>query len=104
MKKTLKKFYGLAAVLYLFCFECFAAKSSGFGEIAQNIHEPLGHLAQLIRLICLVAGSGLVIGAIVRFRQYRKNPVQTPLSGVIALLLAGLAVLSLVLIPIPGVK
>lgn len=102
MKKILK--HALLIVLLLTEISSLAAKSAGFGEIAQNIHEPLNHLAQLIRLICLVAGSGLIIGAIVRFRQYRKNPVQTPLSGVIALLLAGLAVLSLVLIPIPGMS
>ena len=53
----------------------------------------LGNLAQLITAGSYVAGLGFAVGAIVKFKQHKDNPTQSPISTPIALLFISAALM-----------
>lgn len=100
MTKYLKQILALLS-LYFFSARCLAQNSESLGGAIGNLLQPLGMLGQLIKVTCIVAGVGFIVGSLVRFKRYRQNPVEAPLSSSIMLFITGLALLALALIPMP---
>ncbi len=99
MKQKLVSFLiGLWVFLPTLCIASPGAHS--LGEIAGGISDPILGIIKLVHAICLIAGVGLVVGSVIRYKQHRQNPVEVPMSSCIMLLIAGLALIALTFIPL----
>ncbi|GAB4392394.1 MAG: hypothetical protein Tsb005_06210 [Gammaproteobacteria bacterium] len=67
------------------------------GDVSNNILEPGHYLVQAIYNICIAIGVALILGGLMRYRRYRQNPMEAPLSQVLALLFFGI---TLVVLPV----
>ena len=56
----------------------------------------------VLRFICVVVGVGLLVGAVVKFSGYRRNPEQVKLMDVFVLLAVGAAMIGISYIPMGG--
>jgi Ca2+/H+ antiporter len=101
MLKHLKQLLILFGTYFL-AVTCLAQSSQSLGGAIGNVLQPLGMLGQLIKVVCIIAGVGMLVGSLVRYKRHRQNPVEAPLSSCIMLFLTGLALLALALIPVPS--
>ena len=74
--------------------------AQGLGEVASNIYEPVSVIIHLIRAVSVICGSGLVLGGILRYFDYRRNPVAVRLSMVVFMFIFGGALIIVGLIPL----
>jgi intracellular multiplication protein IcmD len=65
------------------------------GQIATQITGTFKSLGQLMAAVAYLAGFGLTIAAIFKFKQHKDNPQQFPLGTAIALLFVGIALIFL---------
>lgn len=70
---------------------------SGIGVVAQNLIEPVSILSGFVSTASLIIGVSFLFGALMRYMQYRQNPLAVPLSTVVMLFIMGLI---LVLLPL----
>lgn len=66
--------------------------SASLGTVASNLTGATDVFTGIFSGIFYVIGIALVVASIMRYRDYRQNPVQTPLGRVILYLLAGLII------------
>jgi fumarate reductase subunit C len=57
-------------------------------------------IIQLVRAVSVICGIGLLLGGILRFIEYRRNPVVVRLSMVVFMFLFGAALVIVGLIPL----
>ena len=69
--------------------------SSGIGDVAANLLQPVNILADFIGSASIIIGVTLLFGAILKYLQYRINPLASPISTVILLLILGLMLILL---------
>lgn len=62
------------------------------GTVASGLTEATDVFTGIFKAMFYVIGIAMVAASIMRYRDYRQNPVQTPIGRVIFLLLAGLIV------------
>lgn len=92
----------------LFClflslfYSCNVVATAGLGEVAQGIYEPISIVIQLVRAVSIISGSGLILGSLIRYRDYRRNPVAVRLSSVLFMFIFGSALILVGLIPFKG--
>jgi|WetSurMetagenome_2_1015567.scaffolds.fasta_scaffold203176_3 intracellular multiplication protein IcmD len=109
MKLQQKRFCGLkkyfivisAVVLALYVGEAFADGSGGVTDLKSlvtQITSSFQSLGELMAATAYLAGFGMTIAAIFKFKQHKDNPTQIPMGTAIALLVVGI-----VLIFLPGV-
>lgn len=65
------------------------------GDVASSIIGPVGILNNFIGSASIVIGLACLFGSFFRYMQYRVNPLASPLSSVILLLVLGLVLLGL---------
>lgn len=94
--KYLKKIL-LSFVLFVIPSVFAAAREQSF----KGISEPIFAMTKLMKVICLVAGAGLLTSAMIKYKQYRDDPAGVSLFSCIASLLAGIALIILGVIPLP---
>lgn len=70
------------------------------GQMFAHMFYFVTNIRGLLRVIMFVTSAGLFMGAIIRFQKYRQNPVETPLSSVLLLLLVAILLLALAFVPI----
>ena len=70
-------------------------KQKGFGDVASSMIEPVSVLNNFIGSAAIVIGIACLFGAFFRYMQYRINPLASPLSSVIFLLVLGLVLIGL---------
>ncbi len=85
----LLSFYLLPAVV-------FAARLIGFGDVANNLMEPVSVVSQFVSTGAIIIGMCCLFGSFLRYLQYRINPLAAPISSVLILLVIGIV---LVLLP-----
>jgi intracellular multiplication protein IcmD len=73
----------------------FAQTNSDLGMIATQITKSFSNVGQLMAATAYLAGFGLTIAAIFKFKQHKDNPTQIPLGTPIALLLVGVSLIFL---------
>lgn len=91
-------------VILLVTFISCNVMASSFGEVAQNLYEPVSFVIRLLRAVSVLAGSGLMLGSIFKYIEYRRNPVQVRLSMVIFMLIFGIALIILGFVPMSALE
>lgn len=79
----------LAASCFCLGMAAYAAQVSslsGIGSVASNVKTNLTNIAYLITAGSYVAGMGIAVAAIAKFKAHKENPTQVPISQAIALL------------------
>ena len=85
---------GMATIFFVLGGEVWAQWSgAGIGAIAANVTGNLTNIAKLITAGSYVAGMGFAVGAIAKFKQYKENPQQMPLSTPLVLLFIGVGLI-----------
>lgn len=78
--------------MFFFILEAHAGATT-IGDVAANITQSMGALAQLATAGAYVAGFGFAIAAILKFKAHKDNPTQIPVGTPIALLLIAVALI-----------
>ncbi len=86
--------FWVSAALVLFSGGAFAAKET-IGTMASTITETFDSVGKLITASSYVAGLGFAISAILKFKQHKDNPQQTPIGQPIGLVFIAAALLFL---------
>ncbi len=60
------------------------------GDAAIKALEPVSVFTATLYNICYILGTLFLLGSIIRFKEYRENPSQTPISRPLTVLLFGL--------------
>lgn len=84
--------------LMIFMVSCLpipALCTEGIGHFAGELVEPVTILSNFISTGSFIVGIMLLVSALMRYMQYRVNPLASPLSTVIVLLVLGLMLVSL---------
>ncbi len=74
--------------------------AQALGEVATNIYQPVSVIISLVKAVSIICGSGLMLGGILRFFDYRRNPVAVRPSMVIFMFIFGAALIIVGLIPL----
>lgn len=91
-----KKWFKLLTIVGLVFFTeyCFAGKET-IGTMASSITSTFGSVGKLITASSYVAGLAFAISSILKFKQHKDNPQQTPIGQPIGLLFIAIALLFL---------
>lgn len=73
--------------------------AQAIGEVASNIYQPVTVIISLVKAVSIICGSGLILGGILRYFDYRKNPVAVRPSMVIFMFIFGIALIIVGLLP-----
>jgi hypothetical protein len=90
--------------ILLLSLYCCNLEAQGIGEVAANIYEPICVIIQLVRAVSVICGAGLLLGGVLRFIEYRRNPVAVRLSMVIFMFLFGASLVIVGLIPMKVIE
>jgi hypothetical protein len=90
----------LIVLLAALSFQCYATT---FGEVAQNLYEPVTFIIELLRAVSILCGGGLCLGGFFRYLDYRRNPIAVRLSMVVFMFIFGVALIIVGLIPTSAV-
>lgn len=82
-------------ILGLYAIDILAADNTGLAGIAANVTGTFDSLAKLLLGGAYLAGFGLTIAAIFKFKQHKDNPQQVPMGTPITMLLVGIALIFL---------
>lgn len=83
------------AILSLFITHAFADPKLSFGEVADNITEPIQVVTGFVSIGCLIIGIACLFAALVKYFEHRRNPLHVPFSTVFWLIIIGLLLLLL---------
>ena len=104
--KTKKSFnFGAVALMILLgaiaSTVALGADSSGsIGDIAGNIFGLGMTIRGVVKAVCIIAGSGLILASLLQYKKHRENPVETTWGTVIFTFVIGVAIICLSFIPI----
>ena len=73
----------------------FADLHSGIGGVASNLMEPVSVLTDFITSASLIIGTTFLFASLIKYMEYRVNPLAVPISNVIFLLICGVLLLCL---------
>lgn len=82
-------------LLFFISSSSFAWNDLSFGLVAQNITEPLEVVSGFVSVGCLIVGLACLFASLVKFFEYRRNPLAIQLSTVVWLFIIGLLLLIL---------
>ncbi len=68
-------------------------QATSLGQASINAIEPISIFTTVLYDLCYILGTAFVLGSIIRYKEHRNNPSQTPISRVIMLLIFGLILL-----------
>lgn len=72
-----------------------ASRNTGLGAMAANIMEPVSLLSDFVTAACLIIGGSFIFASIIKYKEHRRSPLMVPISTVIFLIIAGLALIGL---------
>lgn len=93
------RLFTLVSILLTTLYSCNLA-AQGIGDVASNIYQPVTVVISLVKAVSVICGSGLVLGGILRYFDYRRNPVAVRLSMVLFMFFFGLALIIVGSIPL----
>ena len=91
------KLRSLYPCLIIFVFDSVYAAQS----ITGNVTNFETFVLSLLRKICLLAGVGLCVGALIQYRQHRQNPMNVRLTTPVWFLIIGLCLIGINYMPAP---
>jgi len=71
---------------------------TGIGSVATNIMSPVNVFSDFVNSACLVIGGAFIFASIIKYFEHRRSPMMVPMSTVVFLFIAGLALLALPLL------
>lgn len=102
-KKTLKSVIAFGVgMIGFWVTKVFAQTTQDIAAIANQVSSTFSSLGQLMTATAYLAGFGLVIFAIFKFKQHKDNPQQVPMGTPITMLLIGIALIFLPNIIMPA--
>lgn len=69
------------------------AYADNLGTIANNVTGSFQSIGQLLIAVAYVAGFAFVIFGVLKFKQHKDNPQQTPLGTPIVMVIVGVALI-----------
>lgn len=83
--------------ILIFLVPCvtMADKTESIGEVAKQLMEPVTVLSSFIGNGSIIVGVMSLFGALMRYMQHRVNPLASPISTVIVLLILGIVLVCL---------
>ena len=93
-KKILKSVLAIG-VGVMGCYATSALAANNIADIANTVSGTFKSLGQLMTGVAYLAGIGMTIAAIFKFKQHKDNPQQVPMGTPIAMLLVGIALIFL---------
>jgi hypothetical protein len=91
-----------ALISMLYSFSVYGAPvglNHSFGEVASNIYEPVSIIIQLVRAVSFISGGGLILGGLIKYIDYRRNPIAVRLSTVTFMFIFGVSLILIGFIP-----
>ena len=86
-----RKIIALLAVIAIgFCPTVYGAATAG--EVSAVMTSLVAAFTGILEKICFVIGAGLLIGAVIRYKEHRDNPTQVRIGDSVALLIAGTSI------------
>jgi len=86
-------------ILYLIPLIVMAkSKDIGVGRVAENMLQPVGFFSDFVHSACILIGGSFVFASIIKYIEHRRSPTMVPISTVVFLLIAGLALIALPLL------
>lgn len=76
-------------------FAAFNSHAESIGQYASDLVEPVNILSNFVSSASLIIGVMLLVASLMRYLQYRINPLASPLSTVIMFLILGLLLVAL---------
>lgn len=95
IKKAVKILTPLLLVAAGFYAAEVLAEGKSIGDISAQATKSLTDVLRLVTGAAYLAGFGLTIGALFKFKKHKENPQQTELSACIVMLLIGIALIFL---------
>jgi RsiW-degrading membrane proteinase PrsW (M82 family) len=68
---------------------------TGIGQVANNLMDPVFMGANFIGSMAICIGLSFIMASFFKYMQYRRNPMATPISTVVLLLLMGVVLMLL---------
>ena len=93
MKKIVKGSGLLIALVLGACVTSIFAESGDLASIADTVTSNFESFGKLIVAAAYLAGFGMVITGIFKFKQHKDNPQQIPMSTPLTILLVGAALI-----------
>ena len=94
-----RKFIKIVMLLAVSMLGCYAAivlaDPDNIGNIAGRVTTTFSNLAKLITAAAYVAGAGLTVTALFKFKQHKDNPQQVQLGTCVTILLIGVTLIFL---------
>ena len=87
--------YVICYLMFLFPIATFADENEGFGYIAQSLIEPVSVISEFVASASIIIGISFLFGGFLRYLQYRINPMASPISTVVMLLIMGVVLVCL---------
>lgn len=70
-------------------------KTTGLGEVAENLMEPVKYAFNFVQTGCFVLGTSFLFAALIKYIEHRRSPLMVPISTVIFLIIAGIILILL---------
>lgn len=87
---------GFKLLILLIIFpSCAFAELQGLGDFAKSLMQPVSILNNFISTGAIIVGVACLFAAFFRYNLYRINPLASPISTVILLLVLGLIMIGL---------
>lgn len=71
------------------------ASAEGLGKVAQNMLAPVSVMSDFVQAACFVIGGSFLFASIIKYIEHRRSPLMVPISTVVFLVVAGLALIAL---------
>lgn len=99
-----KKHMILGVLMLLFASCVFAGTTAtqyhgGVGDIAKNVFGVGLDVREMIRTVCIIAGSVLLLFSLIQYKKHRDNPVEVSLGSVFFTLITGASLILLSFVP-----
>lgn len=100
--KFLKQFFSIVAIELLLnaTSQAVSSRENGFGNIANNLFRAEMNVRQILQVICIASGVGMILSAIIRYKKHRANPLAFSLGSVITNVVIGGVLILLAFIPL----
>lgn len=79
----------------VFLFPSLSWAKASAGAFAGDVLGPVLIVADFVGTASLIIGGSLLFGSLIRYRQYKVNPLAHPISTVVTLFLIGILLLIL---------
>ncbi|CAL7959977.1 conserved membrane hypothetical protein [Gammaproteobacteria bacterium] len=94
-KKVVKIIVSIVISSLSFYISYALADNVTIGSVASTVTGTLGNVLKLVTAGAYVAGFGLTVGALFKFKQHKENPQQAPLGTCVAMLIVGICLIFL---------